>query len=536
MKRSRALAPVAPGRVGRVAPKRRLLTVFALGVAASLSLASCSATEASTSTSETETALNLNLNRDLSTLDNKTNQYDALVTVQRAVRQALTEIGSDLTPSLVLASSFEATGPTEWTVELRDDITYSDGSPVEVEDVETALKLYFEVPASFVASQFPEQPVLTKVDDRTFTLTTTEPVVTLPSLMSNILITPAEDNEAADLQDGIGTGPYVVAESDPGTGTYTLEANPNYWGEAPKTKTVHVTYTPDESNRLIAIETGQVDVIDSITSDSATYLEGKDGIGVTQTPGTRLIHLAYNFRVNQDSPIADPKVREALSYAVDHETLISALMAGQVTSAVGVVPETLAGFTKTGEYAYDPEKAKKLLAEAGRPSFELTAIWEDGEFSGAPQVMEALVTMLADVGVTLNLKQIPQGGEMAEWRYGDKTSDWDILANGYGNQTGLALTNLEGQWAGTPEAEATKETYNGFVVPEITALIQEAGKTTDEDARNALLADAQQQIWEQWPAMWAWTPSNVLAKRDTVGGLELRPTNSFDLSQVTVGE
>ena len=87
--------------------------------------------------------LSIVLNRNLVSLDNKLNQYDAAVTVQRAVRQALTEIGDDLKPKLVLAESFEQTKPTQWTVKLRSDIHYSDKSPVTVEDVETALKLYF---------------------------------------------------------------------------------------------------------------------------------------------------------------------------------------------------------------------------------------------------------------------------------------------------------------------------------------------------------------------------------------------------------
>ncbi len=479
--------------------------------------------------------LNIALNRNLISLDNKLNQFDAAVTVQRAVRQALTRIGDDLAPELVLAESFEATGPTEWTVKLRDDIKYSDNSPVTVEDVQTALELYFQVPAGFVATQFTEQPAFAKVDESTFTLTTKVPVVTLDSLMSNILITPAAANKAEELQTGVGTGPYVVAAADSGTGTYKLTPNTNYWGtDKPQVSEVNVSYNEDESSRVIALETGQVDVIDTITPDSATHLKDKDGIEVIETPGTRLIHLFYNFRLPADHPISNPKVREALSYAVDSETLMSALMSGQVSSAEGVVPKTLAGFAKTGSYAYDTEKAKSMLAAEGVSGLTLVVIWEESEFAGAAQVMEALVTMLGEVGVTVQLTQIPKGGEIAAWRSGDKSGDWHILGNGYGNQTGLALTNLVGMYAGTAEKEAKKESYHGFVFPEITDVIAKAGAESDQTARDALLADAQRKIWDKWPAMWAWTPNNVLARRSTVGGLDLRAINSYDLSSVTV--
>lgn len=477
--------------------------------------------------------LSIVLNRNLVSLDNKLNQYDAAVTVQRAVREALTKIGDDLKPELVLAESFEQTKPTVWTVKLRKDIHYSDKSPVTVEDVETALKLYFEVKAGYVASQFPEQPAFAKVDDTTFTLTTKNPVVTLDSLMSNILITPAKDNKAEELSTGIGTGPFTIASADTGTGTYTLARNENYWGTKATLDTVKVSYQEEEGARVIAITSGQADVIDTITPESAASLKTNSDVDVIETPGTRLIHLFYNFRKPAGHPLANPKVREALTYAIDHDSLIKALMNNQVTSAEGVVPKTLAGFAKTGDYTYDPGKAKQMLADNGGSGLKLTFIWEDSEFAGASRVLEAVSQMLAAVGVTATLKMIPKGGEINAWRRGE-AGDWDVLANGYGNQTGLALTNLVGQYGGTAEKEKTRDSYHGFVVPEVSNLLDQAGAEADEAKRNDLLKQAQEKIWALWPAMWAWTPNNVLAKRKRVTSLKLRAINSYDLGSVTV--
>ncbi|WP_083672506.1 ABC transporter substrate-binding protein [Micromonospora sp. CB01531] len=477
--------------------------------------------------------LSIVLNRNLVSLDNKLNQYDAAVTVQRAVRQALTRIGQNLKPELVLAQSFELTAPTTWTVKLRDDIHYSDKSPVTVEDVETALKYYFQVKASFVAAQFPEQPVFAKIDDRTFTLTTSKPLVTLDSLMSNILITPAKANKPEELREGIGTGPFKVASADSGTGTYRLVRNENYWGEKALLDEVNISYQEEEGGRVIAITSGQADVIDTITPESAAALKKNNDIELIQEPGTRLIHLFYNFRKPAGHPLTNPKVREALSYAVDHDSLISSLMNGVVSSAEGVVPKTLAGFVRTGQYAFDPAKAKQMLAAEGVSKLDLTFIWEESEFAGAARVMEALVSMLGDVGVTVKLKEIPKGGEINAWRRGE-AGDWDVLGNGYGNQTGLAITNLQGQYGGTAEKEKTRDSYHGFVFPEISGLIDQAGSEPDAAKRDALLKQAQEKIWALSPAMWAWTPDNVLAKRKRVTSLELSPANSYDLSKVRV--
>ena len=260
------------------------------GVALGPALAACAGPQGGGSTSPSGAAggaISVMLNRNLVSLDNKLNQYDAAVTVQRAVRQALTRIGLDLKPELVLAKSFELTSPTVWTVELRDDIHYSDKSPVTVEDVETALKLYFQVSAGYVASQFSEQPKLAKTGERSFTLTTVKPVVTLDALMSNILITPAAANKAEELREGIGSGPFTVAAADSGTGTYKLVRNENYWGEKALLAEVNVAYQEDEGARVIAITSGQTDVIDTITPESAASLKTKQDIEVVQTTGTR---------------------------------------------------------------------------------------------------------------------------------------------------------------------------------------------------------------------------------------------------------
>ena len=478
-------------------------------------------------------SISIVLNRNLVSLDNKLNQYDAAVTVQRAVRQALTRIGNDLKPELVLAQSFEQTSPTVWTVKLRDGIHYSDKSPVTVEDVDTALKLYFQVKAGYVASQFPEQPTFAKVDDTTFTLTTKKPLATLNSLMSNILITPAKANKPEELRDGIGSGPFTVAEADSGTGTYRLVRNENYWGEKALLKEVKVSYQEEEGARVIAITSGQADVIDTITPESTAALKSKKDIDIVQEPGTRLIHLFYNFRKPSSHPLSRPEVREALSHAVDHDALIKSLMNGLVRSAEGVVPTTLAGYVKTGDYTFDPAKAKSMLAAAGVSNLTLTFIWEDSEFAGAARVLEAISGMLSDVGVKSVLKMIPKGGDINAWRRGE-AGDWDVLANGYGNQTGLALTNLQGQYGGTPEKEKTRDTYQGFVAPDVVALLDQASGEADEGKRNALLAQAQKKIWALWPAMWAWTPDVVLAKRKRVTALDLSPANSYDLSKVKV--
>ena len=478
-------------------------------------------------------SLTLGLNRSLVSLDNKLNQFDAAVTVQRGVRQALTRIDNDLAAKLVLAERFEQTAPTQWSVRLRDGVRYSDGSPVTVDDVATALRMYSQVNGSFVLGLFPELPEVTKVDERNFLLETARPVPILDLLMANILITPAAANKPEELSGGVGSGPYVVASANGGTGEYTLERNENYWGSPSPVRTVRVRFVPEESSRVISIRSGELDVIDSITPDSADQLTGLPGVALEQIRGTRINQLFYNFRKPGNHPLADARVREALSYAIDGKALIDDVLTGSASPAEGVVPMALSGAVKTGTYTHDPAKARRLLDSLGVRDLRLKIIWESGEFPADNSVMEAVAEMLRDAGVTAELQQFEPGGNILQWRQG-RGGDWDVLGNGYPGPTGQAITTLLGMYGGTPEKERSRDTYQGYVNAPIAAQLASAAAEIDPDRRTQLLTEAQHAIWDTWPCLWAFVPKVVLARRTRVQGIRLQPINSYDLDTVRV--
>ena len=147
--------------------------------------------------------------------------------------------------------------------------------------------------------------------------------------------------------------------------------------------------------------------------------------------------------------------------------------------------------------------------------------------------MESVVQMLSAAGVNATLQQFEPGGDIAQWRQG-KAGDWDILGNGYPSPTGLALTIMQGMYAGTAEKEATRDSYHGYVFPEITKVITAASEEVDPARRDALLADAQRRIWETCPMMWSFVPKAVLGRRTRIDGINLRPTNSYDLAAATL--
>ncbi|MET0872015.1 MAG: ABC transporter substrate-binding protein, partial [Paeniglutamicibacter terrestris] len=110
--------------------------------------------------------------------------------------------------------------------------------------------------------------------------------------------------------------------------------------------------------------------------------------------------------------------------------------------------------------------------------------------------------------------------------------DWDLLGNGFSSPTGLAITMLQGMYAGTPEKEKTRDTYQGYVNKAVAAKIGLAAAEVDEAKREAYLKDAQQAAWDTWPCAWAFVPKSILARRNRVQTLSLSAANSYPLSHI----
>jgi ABC-type transport system substrate-binding protein len=254
-------------------------------------------------------------------------------------------------------------------------------------------------------------------------------------------------------------------------------------------------------------------------------------VTLIRSEGLRLTHLFYNFRKPAGHPLANPRVREALTYAINGASIIDNILLGSVAALDGVVPLKLVDAAEVGKFSFDPARAQQMLRAEGVSNLKITMIWESGEFFSDAQVMEAIAGMLRDVGVTAELKQFQPGGDIGTWRRGE-AGDWDVLGNGYPNLTGLALDTLRGVYGSTPAEEATRDSYHGYVYPGITAQIETASQTEDPAERAAILLRAQKEIWSTWPTMWAFAQNNALAHRNHVEGIRLRPNNSYDLGGV----
>lgn len=278
-------------------------------------------------------------------------------------------------PALATEWGYVNGGQAEFSLTLREGAKFADGTPVDAEAVAASLNYAFKAPGGTQA--WARNVTEAKATGPlTVTISCSAACAELPFLLSqNVqlgsIISPAglaDDTKLAT--ETFGAGPYVLNKAESVTGDHwTYEANPNYWNQ----DGIHfdkVVYRliADSNARLASLQSGQVDAIQNVPAKAAPGLEAR-GIQVVAAP-TGFLGILFLDRTGKLAPeLADPRVRQALNYAVDRKAITDALGYGHAKPTMQMTGEGSGVFDPALEqaYPYDPEKAKALLAEAGYP-------------------------------------------------------------------------------------------------------------------------------------------------------------------------
>lgn len=306
-----------------------------------------------------------------------------------------------------------------YTFQLRDGVTFSNGAALTAEDVLysfsrllTAGGVNDDIPleiAGAEALQSGEADVLAGfaiIDDLNFTITLASPnagfIAELTAPAVSIIdkdTTEAAQNYGIDVNETIGSGPYVITEWATND-HFTLVANESYWGEAPSVRTCIVSIIPDASTQNLMFQNGELDVIDLDWLDSvivsSTY-EVKYADQITARARVALTYFAMNAN---DEYLSDVNVRKAVQMAINRQSIVDGLYNGYATVLNGIIPKGVVGFNENGtEITYDPEGAKALLKDAG---------YEEGEVK-----MEIALDSSSNPNVQLACQIIEQDLEKA---------------------------------------------------------------------------------------------------------------------------
>lgn len=308
-----------------------------------------------------------------------------------------------------LATKWQNTSPTTWTFTLRGGVKFSDGEPLDAKglaDVINYMKTNADLSKSAVAGDLSNIASAKVLSPMTVQITTTAPDPILPSKLTELYVPAPKVLTAKGVQaitnNPVGTGPFKVKNW--GASAITLTAFSGSW-RAPKAGGLDIQALPDPAARLQALQSGQVDLITSVSPDQVANLSG--GYKAEITKVGQVMSLAFINTIGK-TPLDDPRVRQALNYAVDKDAIAKQLLLGDGEAmGQGIAPGATGNDPALAPYPHDPAKARQLLTAAGYPhGFSMTADVVVGSFPADGDIYQQMAQNLADVGVKVNLQQI----------------------------------------------------------------------------------------------------------------------------------
>jgi peptide/nickel transport system substrate-binding protein len=412
-----------------------------------------------------------------------------------------------------LAESWKTINDTTWEFKLRRNVRFHDGTPFTADDVIFSFERAPNVegsPSSF--GIYARGKKLTKVDDHTIHITTAAPYPLMPNDVSQIFIVSRKHGQAAKTPDynsgkaAIGTGPYRYVEYTPGN-RIVMQRNEQYWGDKPQWQRVVFRGIKSDPSRVAALLAGDVDLIDEVPATDMERLKKDPKLTISQVVSNRIIYLHLDhfrddspFVKSKDggaikSPLRDRRVRTAISKLIDRDAIVARVMEGQAIKAGQLLPEGFFGVSKKLQpVAYDPNGAKKLLAEAGVPSgFRLTIHSPNDRYPNDAKIAEAVGQMLTRGGIDTQVVTMTQSVFFRDASSGgpDKTPKFSLILVGWGSGTGEASSPLKSLIATYDREKGMGPSNRGrYSNPEVDKLINQALATVDDAKRADLLARA----------------------------------------------
>ena len=409
-----------------------------------------------------------------------------------------------------LATSWRPIDNLTWEFKLRQNVKFHDGSPFTADDVVFTLKRVPNVPNSPSSFATFTKPIvdIKVIDPYTIQFKTAEPHVLLPSDMASVAIVSKKNGEGATTADynsgkaAIGTGPYEFVEYVPNS-RIVLKANPGYWGGKQPWDTVTFKILSNSAARVAALLSGDVQMIETVPTSDIANLSHDKRFHLASTVTNRVIYVHLNQSTEgpppfvtakdgsalQKNPFRDSRVRKALSIAINRDAIDQRIMEGMAVPASQMLPDGFPGTSKNLKPPkYDPDAARKLLAEAGYPNgFALTIFGPNNRYINDAKIAQAIAQFYSRIGVDAKVETMPSGV------YFTKATklEFGYMLLGWGTES------ME-QGSGLRSLLATHDPAHGMGVnnrgrysnPEFDKVLTEALETMDDAKRYAMIAHA----------------------------------------------
>lgn len=483
---------------------------------------------------------------DLISLDPQSTRTVYNVAFLANIYEPLVRLDADYNLEPSLATRWERIAPTTWRFTLRDNVKFTSGNPFSAADVKFSIDRaknerspYRGLLANIASA--------TVVDDHTVDLETNGTVPTLLRELPALLVLDSKwviEHGAAEPLDATkggenylsrvtsGTGPYKLLKYQPGVQA-ELQANADWWDGVNRGQLVpNVVYKPIKSDatRVAALLSGEVDLIDPLPVDDIARLKSTPGFQAIVAPSTRTILLGLDLTseelagsdVKGKNPFKDIRVRQAVYQAIDNKAIVDRIQNGLATPAAIAIAPGITGYDASidkRDHPYDPDAAKKLLAEAGYPNgFGFTLDCPSGRYVNDEKVCLALVNQWARAGLKVKLAVRPPALHFAEIAKG-KT---DVYVTGWGTDLVLDgnnfLLDLAHSRVGKTYGASNHTLYANPLVDDLT---EKAQRELDADVRNGYFRDAYAELKRDLAFLPIYNEKVVWGAR---AGIEIKPT------------
>jgi len=381
-----------------------------------------------------------------------------------------------------LATSWKIINNTTWEMELRKGIKFHNGEEFNAEAVKFSIERILD-PAMKAPSfaQFTAIKGVKIIDPYKVHIETKEPYPVLPAVLAECWAVPPrytqEKGKEFLAKNPVGTGPFEFVKwlKDE---RVEMKANKHYWKGAPKIDRVFFMPVPERGTRIAMLKTGEVDIVSDIPPFMVKELKSDANIQVATAGGARAYFLGIDTL--RKTPLADPKVRLALNYAIDADKIIETTLNGYASRLATLLTPRQFGYDPSIKpYKYDLEKAKKLLAEAGYPNgFSIDFDTPDGRYPMDKEVAQVIAGQLTKAGIKINLHVREWGNFIAQFR----TEKGDLAPMWY---MGWSIPTFDADAILFALCTPGK-TYGRYSTEEGAKLLTDARNTMDRDKRLSL--------------------------------------------------
>ncbi len=520
---------------------KRLWTALSLLVVLATSLAACAAPAAPVTGGASSAqavaegpkgTLTIGLTTDIKTVELPNAPERQTANAAQTMYDSLVfpEVDGSYSPALAEKWEVSADGTT-YTFHLRKDVTFHNDEPFTADAVVYSWKIY-SAPEIAYASNWTIADNVAKVDDYTVKISTKAPNALLLSYISGWSMIPPKAHAAMGkdkfAQSPIGTGPFMFKEWVKGD-HLTVVANPKYWRKGyPKLAQITFKFMTEATTRVAAVQTGEIDIAPRLTEEDAATLDGKDNLNVLTYPVDRIYYVAFNnVNSGKGTPIMDAKVRQALAYAIDVQTIIDKIFSGKAQRAVGFVAPANLGFDKATPVPYDPAKAKALLKAAGyEKGFDVDMACPDAGYPRINEVCQAIEGYLKDVGVNAKL-ELQEAN--AFWDRESKKQQPPIFVDSWTLTIAEAYPRLLG-------AVGKDETYANWSDEKIHAYLKQIITTVDIKKRATVYGELQKYMRDDPPFVYLYFPQTFEGVNKRVENYKPRGAENYYLAEVSVSD